>query len=225
MNPPPERHTRSGGESTRPSGAVVRARVTSAALGVFTEHGYDGTSVAMLCDAAGVSVGSLYHHFASKAGVAAAVYADVLDSYQQTLINVTDSVTSAEAGVRGLVGAHHEWVARNTDGARFLMTSGNVAEISGVAARWRPANDELVAEIARWAEPHMESGKLRRLDPAVFAAVLFGPSYMHSTATLSRRMSPGDDTVDTVLAFAEAAWCALRGEGRRDRSEQEDSRG
>lgn len=196
--------------SKRPSGAVVGERVTSAALGVFTEHGYDTTSVAMLCEAAGVSVGSLYHHFSSKAGVAAAVYAEVLDSYQQALITVTESVATAEAGIRGLVSAHHEWVARNTDGARFLMASGNVAEISGSADRWRPANDQLVDELARWAEPHMEAGELRRLDPAVFAAVIFGPSYMHSTATLSRRMSPGDDTVDTVLAFAEAAWRALR---------------
>ncbi|MEZ5169636.1 MAG: TetR/AcrR family transcriptional regulator [Acidimicrobiia bacterium] len=188
----------------------LRSRVVERSLHVFSEHGYEATSVAMLCDAAGISVGSLYHHFANKAGVAAAVYADVLESYQQTLINVTESVTSAEAGVRGLVGAHHEWVARNTHGARFLMTSGNVAEISGSAERWRPANDALVDELARWAEPHMEAGELRRLDPAVFAAVIFGPSYMHSTATLSRRMSPGDDTVDTVLAFAEAAWRALR---------------
>lgn len=213
-----------GAVSQTPSRAAVRERVTRAALGVFTEHGYEATSVAVLCEAAGVSVGSLYHHFTSKAGVAAAVYAEVLESYQQALIDVTESVTSAEAGIRRLVGAHHEWVARNADGARFLMTSANVAEISGSAERWRPANDALVDELARWAQPHVASGELRRLDPAVFAAVLFGPSYMHSTATLSRRMSPGDDTVDTVLSFAEAAWCALRADDQRSRPTTGESR-
>lgn len=38
-------------------------------LGVFAEHGYDATSMAMLAGAAGVSKALLFHHFEGKPGV------------------------------------------------------------------------------------------------------------------------------------------------------------
>ncbi len=36
------------------------------ALGLFSQHGYDATSVDQICQGAGVSKGAFYHHFPSK---------------------------------------------------------------------------------------------------------------------------------------------------------------
>jgi AcrR family transcriptional regulator len=47
--------------------AETRARLLMAAADVFAERGYDGTRVADIAAAAGVSNGALYAHFASKA--------------------------------------------------------------------------------------------------------------------------------------------------------------
>jgi AcrR family transcriptional regulator len=47
--------------------AETRARLLRAAADVFAERGYDGTRVADIAAAAGVSNGALYAHFASKA--------------------------------------------------------------------------------------------------------------------------------------------------------------
>jgi AcrR family transcriptional regulator len=47
--------------------ADTRARLLRAAADVFAERGYDGTRVADIAAAAGVSNGALYSHFASKA--------------------------------------------------------------------------------------------------------------------------------------------------------------
>jgi AcrR family transcriptional regulator/ferredoxin len=49
--------------------AETRARLLSAAADIFAERGYDGTRVADIAAAAGVSNGALYAHFASKAEV------------------------------------------------------------------------------------------------------------------------------------------------------------
>ncbi|MFC4590865.1 TetR family transcriptional regulator [Sphaerisporangium corydalis] len=46
--------------------AETRERLLDAAAGVFAERGYDGTRVADIAAAAGVSNGALYAHFASK---------------------------------------------------------------------------------------------------------------------------------------------------------------
>lgn len=47
--------------------AETRERLLSAAAAVFAERGYDGTRVADIAAAAGVSNGALYAHFGSKA--------------------------------------------------------------------------------------------------------------------------------------------------------------
>lgn len=47
--------------------AATRERLLAAAADVFAERGYDGTRVADIAAAAGVSNGALYAHFASKA--------------------------------------------------------------------------------------------------------------------------------------------------------------
>lgn len=44
----------------------TRARILAAAVECFTRHGYDATSVAEICEHAGVSKGAFYHHFPSK---------------------------------------------------------------------------------------------------------------------------------------------------------------
>jgi len=52
--------------------AETRARLLDAAAEVFAERGYDGTRVADIAAAAGVSNGALYAHFGSKAELLAA---------------------------------------------------------------------------------------------------------------------------------------------------------
>jgi AcrR family transcriptional regulator len=49
------------------TGAETRERLLLAAADVFAERGYDGTRVADIAAAAGVSNGAMYAHFASKA--------------------------------------------------------------------------------------------------------------------------------------------------------------
>ena len=49
------------------TGAETRERLLRAAASVFADRGYDGTRVADIAAAAGVSNGAMYAHFASKA--------------------------------------------------------------------------------------------------------------------------------------------------------------
>jgi AcrR family transcriptional regulator len=44
----------------------TRTRILEAAEKCFAQHGYDGTGVAEICQAANLSKGAVYHHFASK---------------------------------------------------------------------------------------------------------------------------------------------------------------
>src|SRR5438067_10900122 len=63
--------------------AARRQVILDAALGLFTTRGLRATSVEDIRSASGASNGSLYHHFGSKEGIAAALYAAAIEDYQR----------------------------------------------------------------------------------------------------------------------------------------------
>ena len=58
-------------------GRATRAHVIEVATRLFAEQGYDGTSVEAVQAAAGISRGSLYHHFPGKEALFWAVFEEV----------------------------------------------------------------------------------------------------------------------------------------------------
>src|ERR1700760_2992371 len=58
-------------------GRATRAHVIEVATRLFAEQGYDGTSIEAVQAAAGVSRGSLYHHFSGKEALFWAVLEEV----------------------------------------------------------------------------------------------------------------------------------------------------
>ena len=57
---------------------TARARIRDEAIRVFSEHGFEATTVRRVADAAGVSPGLVIHHFGSMAGLRAACDAHVV---------------------------------------------------------------------------------------------------------------------------------------------------
>src|SRR3954469_22562757 len=98
-----------------------RSAILQAALRLFTKKGYADTSIDDLRQASGASVGSIYHHFGGKAGVAAALYAETLRDYQQGVLDLIREQPSARQGVEGMVRHHLTWITTHRDEARFLF--------------------------------------------------------------------------------------------------------
>jgi AcrR family transcriptional regulator len=55
-------------------GEETRKRILEVALDLFTEHGYEGTSMRRVAEAAGVSVGNAYYYYASKEHLIQGIY-------------------------------------------------------------------------------------------------------------------------------------------------------
>jgi AcrR family transcriptional regulator len=62
-------------------GERTKERIVAAALELFREHGYDATTMRMVAEAAGVSLGNAYYYFASKDQLLQAFYREVHEAH------------------------------------------------------------------------------------------------------------------------------------------------
>lgn len=82
-------------------GRPTRERISSAALQLFAEKGFDGTSVRDIARAAGIAEGALYRHFPSKEALARSLF---LDGYARLAADIAD-ICAAVPGFPGRVAA------------------------------------------------------------------------------------------------------------------------
>src|SRR3989442_5264523 len=149
-----------GQMSTWGSTVVRRQSILDAALQLFATRGLRGTSVEDICAASGASNGSLYHHFGSKEGIAATLYASAIEDYQRGAVAVFRNADSAEAGFRGCVEHYLQWVLDHRELAVLMLAveHSDVRELAPdqVAALNRAAR----AEIAEWVRARAAAADL-----------------------------------------------------------------
>lgn len=78
---------------------VTRAAILSAALKLFSQHGYDATGVAEICAEAGVSKGAFYHHFPTKQSAFLALLEDWLESLDEQIQSILFNAPDMAAGL------------------------------------------------------------------------------------------------------------------------------
>ena len=141
--------------------AETRERLLRAAADVFAERGYDGTRVADIAAAAGVSNGALYAHFASKADL----LADALRTHGRNLLA---DMFAADPGrpVVGLLLDVGRGLRRRRDSRGYLIVEALAAarRDEDVARPMR----EYIAERAGWLAGLMRLAQAGgELDPAL----------------------------------------------------------
>src|SRR3712207_911756 len=93
-------------------GRATRNEILEVATALFAEQGYERTSTAAILDRAGVSRGSLYHHFSGKPALFEAVLEEQEARIAKTTVaaarGVTDPVEALRAGC-------HAWLKMARD--------------------------------------------------------------------------------------------------------------
>lgn len=102
--------------------AETRERLLRAAADVFAERGYDGTRVADIAAAAGVSNGALYAHFSSKADL----LVDALRTHGRRLL-ADLFAADPDRSVTDLLLAIGRWLPRRRDPSGYLIVEALVA--------------------------------------------------------------------------------------------------
>ena len=102
--------------------AETRARLLSAGADIFAERGYDGTRVADIAAAAGVSNGALYAHFASKAEL----LVEALRAHGRRLL-ADAFAADPDQPITDLLLVIGRWLPRRRDARGYLVVEALVA--------------------------------------------------------------------------------------------------
>src|SRR5215213_8710185 len=141
--------------------AERRDVILEAALDAFSDGGYEAATIAEVRRRSGASVGSIYHRFGDKRGLAADLYVECLADYQRGLQAALAGGPAAEAGIRAMVRYHLRWVEANPRRAAFLFERRE-PEIAIVATeRVRALNKSMFERCREWLLPHQRAGRIR----------------------------------------------------------------
>lgn len=187
--------------------ALRRRQVLDAALACFVEKGVDGTAIEDICTASGASVGSIYHQFDSKTGVAAALYLDALADFQAAVTRCIAPAAGAREGVLAIVSAHIGWAEANPVRARFLHQARHAEVVAARAEAIRGLNRAFGMSVAAWMAPHVAERRLRTLPVDLFIAQILGPAQDYVRGRMSGRGGAAPEEAAKVLGAA--AWRAL----------------
>ena len=184
-------------------GASRRA-VLRHALACFNAGGIEAATIEDLRAGSGQSVGTIYHHFGNKEGVAAALFFAGFDDQSRAIAERTEAASDAHAVVAALVEAYVGWVTALPELAAFLfMARETIAQ--------GPHGDELVQRLearydpidARLAEG-VSAGLITELPTELIPALVLGGAESYCRSWLAGRRDAKPSAYATLLA--EAAW-------------------
>ena len=173
-----------------------RDEILAAALRAFDERGVLGATLDDIRAGSGASVGSIYHHFEGKEGIAEALYAEVLGRYQDGLLAALGP--DARSSVRAVVAFHLRWALDHPAEMRYLLAG----RPSGDDVRAR--NRRFFTAVRAWWAGHPELGKL---DLALAHALWLGPATELCRHWLAGRAPRPTRTQIDLLS--DAAWRSL----------------
>ncbi|MEV4169229.1 TetR/AcrR family transcriptional regulator [Nonomuraea sp. NPDC049709] len=139
----------------------------------------------------GVSMGSLYHHFGSLEGLAAALYGRCMDELLDRMGAAVEEAADARDGVRRAVVAYLGFTADHPDKARFIHAAPYALDLGPYAERIAAAKAPRLERLNGWIRGHMDAGTVARLPVAQVEMLLIGP-----VAEVTRRWLAGAPEID-----------------------------
>ena len=199
---------RRAGQEPRAGTVARRASVLAAALECFGRLGIDGTTIQDIHRAANCSVGSLYHHFGSKEGIAEELFIAGIERFNTGLLQKLGKCASAEESVKVVVRHSCDWTTRNRALASYLH-SRDIDFSEAARARLKDIYRRHFAEVFAWFAPYVARGEMRVLPRDTYVPLISGPIQEYVRRWLSGHYDRPLGAVKEL--FAEAAWNAVRG--------------
>jgi AcrR family transcriptional regulator len=182
-------------------------RILDTALPLFAVHGY-GVPMEEVRRHAGVSNGSLYHHFPSRAALAARLLSDGMRSCQDAVLEILAREASPEVAIRQVVRTQLAWVEDNRELARLLYADVPDDVLLAAEPAFSADNRRYVEVVGAWLRRQAHAAAIADQPFAVAHALWLGPAQEVARHWLQgrSRLTPTEAAED----LADGAWRALQ---------------
>jgi len=183
----------------KPLIADKRATILNTALDLIAEHGFQGTPVSLVAKNSDVSIGIIYHYFASKDELIHALYRQIKLEFNQALLQGAPHLLPwPEYLKRVWLNAYHYYVAHPKQTIFLEQYENSPYQISWetleVADNLKPLLERLQNDFA--------SGLIKPMPFEVFYELTLGVA-----VSLARRQIAGNINLDEVLLHEIAESC------------------
>jgi len=153
----------------------------------------------------GASTGSIYHHFAGKEDLIAALYVDGYQDLHRAMRTAFAEARSVAAGVRALVERYLGWFETHELLGRFLLQASGTAYVAASAPAMRQEVSEFEGLVLAWLEPAIAAGAVVRMPAGMYVPLIIGPC----REILRRWEAGGVALAEIRQPLAEAVWRSL----------------
>ncbi|MFE9840624.1 TetR/AcrR family transcriptional regulator [Streptomyces goshikiensis] len=182
--------------------------VLTTALRVYAAHGQQGFTVGSVTAASGVSLGSLYHHFGSFDGLAAALYTRCMGELFDAMTAAVTRTRTARTGVHALVRSYLGFTREHRDAALFLHASAYSGYLAAHAEEISAAKEAKLAAIGAWTRRQVLKGEIVPLPGPLVEVLVMGPVSEAARRWLSSTYAFDLDEAERLLP--DAVWRTLR---------------
>lgn len=148
-----------------------RELILSTALRLFFERGYFNTSVHDIQKAAGVSIGSIYHHFGNKESIARELFVQIEASMTEVVADIMRRYETAHDRCRNVVKYLFEETEKNRAEMHYMLYAKHQEFMPGEKPVCSSRPFTLMKQIVIEG---IEAGQIQPVDPNVAAVTLFG---------------------------------------------------
>ena len=191
----------------RPATIARRARILDAALRCFHARGVEATTIHDIQRAADTSIGSLYHHFGSKDGIAEELFIALISSFNEAMLEAFQDCIDGESGIRAVVFQYCRWSTDHPVEAHYLHAR-DVDFSESARTRLKQIHESYIAAVFERFVPYVQNHEIRELPVDVYVPLISGPVRDYVRRWLSDFSSA--PPMDVADLFADAAWASVR---------------
>ena len=179
-----------------------RAQILSGAAAVFAADGYEGASMARIAAVAGVSKGTLYNYFDSKAALFTAYIGETCERHLARVFDQADHDGDPAQVLRNIGKRMVQMMLSDQGLAIYRMVIAEAARFPDLARGFFNAGPaRAIGFLATWLAEETRRGRLNVADPAFAAEQFF--HLCQTRLVLRRRLAmlpdPPEDDIDAVI--------------------------
>jgi AcrR family transcriptional regulator len=182
-------------------------RILKSALTLFSEKGYDATSVREICSASGITKPTLYHFYGSKEGVYRALVDDTLERLREDIARALAEDGPLRGRLRRLALTFFGAACAEPDLARFILALTHTPPSSAPRTDFLRFYDEILALVTRAIEEGVDRGEVSPGPVDIRLLILMGAlgEALHGYL-LAERPDLTPELADTLVDVVLTGW-------------------